>query len=283
MASWRWVAANDIETSSNVCSVQGAFIQMGDLMTALFVILIALHTLKHFITPTNPRIPDKIFNSLIASVWVVALCTAIVPRIIRHNFYAPVGVWCWINATYIWPRLYLHYIYLFLAEAVSIFVYGGLGIYLWCYSSRAGATDLRRAARTMFMYPITYTIGTLPLASARVQAMRGQTVSKAHIVAVCIIFSTLGGINCAVYVLTRRHLIMEPSAQKKERSFAERSRTETVGPNSSNLPAVRLMTRSPRSSLELDLEENKGLFHTMSRGPDRHTVLTQHDLSAEKE
>lgn len=259
--SYRWAANGDFEPDSALCSAQGAFVQMGDLVTALFVIMIALHTLKHFITPTNPRLPDKLFKGIIAAVWIVALGTAIIPRLLEKHFYEPVGVWCWIAPRYIWPRLYLHYFYLFLAEATSIFIYGGLGIYLWCYSSRAGATDLRRAARTMFMYPITYTIGTLPLAAARVQSMRKQHVTAAHLVAVCIIFSTLGGINCAVYVLTRRHLIMEPSAQKKERSYAERSRTETLACMS---PAMRHRENTPRSSLELDLEENKGLFHTVS-------------------
>lgn len=229
---------------------------MGDLVTALFVILIALHTLKHFITPTNPRLPDKTFRIIIWTVWILAFLSAVVPRIIVHDFYGEVGVWCWIQAKYKWPRLYLHYFYLFLAEAVSIIVYTGLGIYLWCYSSKAGSKDLRRAARTMFMYPITYTFGTLPLASARVMAMRGQTITKAHLVAVCIIFSTLGGVNCAVYVLTRRHLITEPSARKRERSYAERSRTETfkVGSNTMS-PMMCDLKGTERSSVDLDLEE----------------------------
>jgi len=216
MINFHWHQIDEIKPLTPLCTAQGIFLQTGDSATAFFVILIALHTLKHFLTPTNPDVPPRLFRGLLATVWAIMIVVAIVPRLITSRFYTNAGPWCWISGDYQWSRIYLHYLWLFLAEAVSIVVYIGLGIHLWLYGN--ANPHFRRVAKTMFMYPITYTLGTLPLATARAFLMSGRHLSNTHLIACAIIFSALGSVNCCVYVLTRRSLIVrERDAQDRIR------------------------------------------------------------------
>lgn len=252
IADLHWFAIDSIGTVDRSCTAQGFFIQLGDAATAFFVILIACHTLKHFITPTNPKLPVKFFRAAIVLVWTTCLLMATIPRVIHHDFYGDVGVWCWIQPKYIWSRLYLHYAYLFLAEFVSILIYGGLGIYLWLYGKQANSSQMRRVAKSMFAYPIAYTFGTLPLASVRVRAMAGKSVSKKALVGACIVFSMLGSINCAVYVLTRRKMMLR---ERENRSLNSARRVADGA-------ALKTENRSPVSEDDFDLELSSAFSDT---------------------
>lgn len=185
------------------CSIQGFFIELGDAATACFVILIALHTLKIFVTPMNPKINVIAFRCVLAIVWLGALSMTFVPRYLHHDYYDNVGIWCWITPKYTWARLSLHYIYLFAAMIVSIFVYGGLGIYIWINRKQLGNSEVTKVAKRMVLYPLSYTVGCLPIGSLRVASMAGADITLRHIIAGCVLFSMLGSINCAIYIFTR--------------------------------------------------------------------------------
>lgn len=260
-----WYQKKALGVSRAACLAQGLFIQTGDAATAFFVILIALHTLKHFVTPTNPRLPPRYLKIIIGCAWILAIVMAIVPRLIRHDFYANAGVWCWISSKYLWSRLYLHYIFLFMGEFVSISVYGGLGIYLWFYSNTIKSQDLKRVAKMMFTYPIAYTMGTLPLACARLQVMAGREVSLDHLIGACIIFSSLGGINCALYVLTRRTMMKR---ERDLRAKVDRSGPIVVGPNVSNISYLSPDDIDLLQEMDYDLT-----FQTTGDGTDKKVVV----------
>lgn len=231
LINWYWLRKDVIGLHREVCDLQGFLLQLGNSATAFFVILIALHTLKLFITPSSPKINDKVFKSAILFTWSCCLLMAFIPQFFAYKFFSNVGVWCWISSDQAWARLYLHYAYLFLAELTSICVYGGLGTYLWIHRKQFKNTELTRVAKCMFMYPIAYTLGTLPLALTRSEAMAGRHITARHLIVVCCIFSVQGSMNCAVYVLTR-HSILRREREARRSTITEFRRPTLSRPGS---------------------------------------------------
>jgi hypothetical protein len=228
LIEFRWLQIGYIKSGSAACSAQGHFIQMGDLATAMFVILIAANTALHIFRPSDPRVPPRILRCLIALVWLAALLMSTVPVAFMPDFYSNAGVWCWIGLKYSWQKLYLHYIFLLLAAFVSLIIYPTLGIYLLIQGRIADSHNfpasgkLVRVAKTMFLYPMSYTLGTLPLATIRIKAMAGIKTHNNLFMGACIVFSMLGGINCLIYIGTRKHILaaqQEEMAQQREQDL----------------------------------------------------------------
>ncbi|ORY86159.1 hypothetical protein BCR37DRAFT_206059 [Protomyces lactucae-debilis] len=213
LIEFHWLRIGQVQTDSAACSTQGHLIQMGDLATSMFVILIAANTALHFIRPSNPNVPQVALRWVISLVWLSALLMAVVPPAFKPGFYGNAGVWCWIAVQYSWEKLYLHYIFLLLAMAVSLIIYPSLGIYLIIQSRKtdrsrnSSSTRLSTVAKTMFLYPMSYALGTMPLAITRIRSMAGQVPNHGMLMGACIVFSMLGGINCLIYIGTRKHIL----------------------------------------------------------------------------
>lgn len=208
MTGYRWLALGHIEQRGPSCSAQGFFLEMGDSASSFFACAIALHLILNILKPSNPKVPDVLFRYCIAGVWLTAFLFAFVPVVmVSKHIYGDVGIWCWIRPQYGWLRLFLHSLWLFVSTLLSIVVYTGLGIYLWLYGTKQRSPELKRVARRMFLYPIIYTLGTLPLATVRALSLAGYNITMQQVVGCSIAFSALGGIHCAVYVLTRRAML----------------------------------------------------------------------------
>lgn len=223
-----WYMVDAIGSNRQVCTAQGIFIQIGDSVEAIFEVLIALHTFKHFIYPYDPKLERNLARLVMMSIWVWCILMALIPRFIHDDFFANAGEWCWISAKYNWSRFYLQYVYVFIAQWVSMFVYGGLAVHLWIHGNQTNSLEIRRVAKSMFAYPVAYTCVTLPLATIRVRFMLGKHVPKPALLAACILFSLLGTVNCTVYVLTRRRIFFGAEYRSKTTDSSTRPLSDTL-------------------------------------------------------
>lgn len=210
LVEWHWFRIESILAPSMSCSVQGFFIQIGDIAQACFVILIAIHTAKHVLQPDNAQL--ACFKLIISVVWLGCFASALVPMLLEKHWYSDAGIWCWISHEHQSGRLYLLYMFVFAAEGISLVVYSGVAIHLFQFARRSKSKKLIRIARTLLAYPLSYTLGTLPLASARVKSMLGKKPSELHLIVACVIFSSVGIFNCLLFVVTRRNLLQAPHA-----------------------------------------------------------------------
>ncbi|KAG0647198.1 hypothetical protein D0Z07_7177 [Hyphodiscus hymeniophilus] len=120
--AFHWVAQNRLVGPTTACFAQGWLIQIGDVSSGLWVLSIGVHTFVNLVLQKS--IPMKLFIALVIAIWAFCLIlTAIGPITHRDDFFVPAGAWCWINSKHESARLYLHYVWIFLAEVGSVVIY----------------------------------------------------------------------------------------------------------------------------------------------------------------
>lgn len=207
-----WVAKDRIEVGTTTCWANGWFVSVGDLASGVFIFTIALHTF--FAVVKGRSISEKVFYSWLAGAWVFVYAMAIITVMVRPDSYVRAGAWCWINAHYAKERLWLHYFWIFVAMFGTIVIYGL--IYLSINSrlaasseeNRMEAESIKRAAKYMIIYPVTYVLCTLPLAGGRMAAMTGVRVPYWYFCLSGAAITSCGWIDVLIYAATRRALIL---------------------------------------------------------------------------
>ncbi|KAK7757781.1 hypothetical protein SLS62_000159 [Diatrype stigma] len=244
--SFHWASGRAIRGPDSVCFAQGWLIQLGDVASGFFVMAIALHTCRQVATMTSRSssssssgaalrstspIRHRHFLAGICGIWAFSLLlTALAPILGGRYVFLRAGSWCWISEEHDDYRLGLHYLWIFIVQFGSIFVYtaGFYSIYRSKYSRKlsannanggrgAGATVqggassrvLRRAASSMLAYACAYTVLTLPLAAGRMATMSHRNLSpRFYLIAGCL-FTSSGWVDALLYTLTRRSLLFQ--------------------------------------------------------------------------
>lgn len=83
----RWLATDSINASDGFCFLQGIWLQIGDTMSGIFVLAIALYTFLHIIL--KYQIGHWQFVAIVVGLWVFGVLMIIIPI-------ATVGRWVWL-------------------------------------------------------------------------------------------------------------------------------------------------------------------------------------------
>jgi hypothetical protein len=193
------------------CWAQGWFVSTGDLASGVFICAIAIHTFLSVVK--EYRLSSAAFYSCIASLWTfVYLMAAIGPLIHRENFYVRAGAWCWVNDDLQNLRLWLHYFWIFVCMFSTILIYTFIIIYLHRRSHTLPLSSSQRNTHhgvtpLMILYPLIYTICTIPLAAGRIASMAGRDISLSYFCVAGSMIACNGWLDVLLYASTRADIV----------------------------------------------------------------------------
>ncbi|KAL2133319.1 hypothetical protein VTI74DRAFT_2549 [Chaetomium olivicolor] len=122
-----WVHRNKIQVRSPACWAQGWLVQTGDLASSLFITAIAMHTYLAVVRNWTP--PHWAVYTTVICLWFFNYLTAVLGIAITNNgkdvggYFVRASAWCWMNVRYENLRLLLHYLWIFLALALTTILY----------------------------------------------------------------------------------------------------------------------------------------------------------------
>ncbi|KAK5071305.1 hypothetical protein LTR51_007320 [Lithohypha guttulata] len=177
-----YLAEDKIEVGTTTCFANGWFVSTGDLASGVFILNIGLHT---FLTIVKGQtISDMSFYLWLAGSWAFVYFMAILTVAMHKNVYVRAGAWCWIDKRYDKERLWLHYIWIFIAMFGVVVIYAMIYFFIKARltgktrtninttsDNRAELANARRAAKYMIIYPVVYVVCTLPLAGGLLYAI----------------------------------------------------------------------------------------------------------------
>jgi G protein-coupled glucose receptor regulating Gpa2 len=248
----RWITQGGVEVGS-YCTAQAVIKQTGNVGTALWSFVIAVHTFD--VLFLRWHIADYVCYGTLIAVWsflgfIVILGTAVVEKPERGPFYGISGYWCWITPAYPVERYALEYLFMFASAGLSFILYsliflrlrGNISVSGWHFRfhhSRNGSGQdtsnngifhdgrrdphLMQVARQMLWYPVAYTILVLPIAAARFSAFNGKDVPFGVTIFTASIFMLSGFVNAILFTTTRRVIQFPSSWKTRLFSFSQRS------------------------------------------------------------
>ena len=248
----RWIARGGIEIGS-YCTAQAAIKQTGNVGTALWSFVIAVHTFD--VLFLRWHIADYVCYGTLIGVWallgfIVILGPAVVESRDRGPFYGISGFWCWITPAYPTERYALEYFFMFASAGLSFVLYflvflrlrGNVSISGWhirfhrvqngpgqdnsnngMFHDGRRDPHLMQVARQMLWYPVAYTILVLPIAAARFSSFNGKDVPFAVTIFTSSIFMLSGFVNAVLFTTTRRVIQFPSSWKSRMLTFSRRS------------------------------------------------------------
>ncbi|KAJ5202025.1 uncharacterized protein N7498_006688, partial [Penicillium cinerascens] len=230
LVSLRWIATNSIHASDAFCFIQGAWLQIGNPMSGMFVLAIALYTFLHVIM--GYQLSHRVFVIAVVSMWVFGVVIVIIPiAAVGRYAWFPAVAWCWITTKHTELRLWTHYFWIFVAQFFALLLYGIMFIQLQrriaeCVSlggrNTASLRRLKQVVGYMVIYPVVYISLTLPLATGRMASATGHTPSVTYF---CIAGSlmTLSGLcNTLLYTLNRWDLVLNTEGDSANTTSSQR-------------------------------------------------------------
>jgi hypothetical protein len=223
--NYHWAHRNAILAPSVSCSAQGWFITIGDLSSGLFSLLIAAQTFATIVFRYQPS--RRLFISGIVLTWSFAFAISMSGPLSRRGadeyYYSRADAWCWISPVYEAERLWLHYLWIFLCEFGSIALYSGV---FWSLRRRLIGNEIAtgpdsplfRIARMMLLYPVAYTVFTLPLAAGRMSTLADNQPRLDFFVVAGALMGSCGWVDVALYTCTRRLIILLPGETVQDSS-----------------------------------------------------------------
>ncbi|KAH7339638.1 hypothetical protein B0J17DRAFT_656082 [Rhizoctonia solani] len=227
----RWVAAGHVSIG-RFCTAQAAIKQFSNVGSALWSIVIAIHTFRLLFF--NAHTSDAVCLATLVVVWggiiaIVAVGPTVIQTTSKGDYFGITGYWCWITKDYSIERLCLEYLFMFVSAGISVIVYTmvffrlrgnliaeGYRIkILSVNSSRAWNLEAGRAvmesntmtvAWQLMWYPVSYTFTILPIAASRWAEFSGATVPFGAKMFASFVFMLSGFINVLLFVATRRVL-----------------------------------------------------------------------------
>lgn len=213
------------------CTSQGALKNTGNVGTALWSMVIAIHTFCLLVLKWRSR--DYVLYVTLFVVWAfIGLVVIIGPAGVqnmanRGPYFGVAGYWCWITDGYAIQRVTLQYLWMFLSAFISFVLYsmvflclrGNLIISggkmrlrlkrstaLWQAQTGRDSADGQAAnlAKHMLVYPIAYTTLILPIAICRFLELTGHEISFAVTIFADTIFLLSGLVNVVLFTTTRK-------------------------------------------------------------------------------
>ncbi|PRP84779.1 hypothetical protein PROFUN_07433 [Planoprotostelium fungivorum] len=210
--SYKWISNGPYACPT--CTFQGFLLNMADVASALCAGAICVYTV--LIGVCRFSIPH--FVSIAATIcfgfpFIISIVGLILGHA-RRPFYTPVGLWCWIDASYGSYRIGFHYLWIFLTLFVMLCLYG---LMLWRLrlsielakhvNSKKQKQELKKSKAillNMIWYPMVYAFVFMPLAIERMLVFAGYSTSFKFTVYGACLYCLNGTFNFIVYGLTRR-------------------------------------------------------------------------------
>jgi len=227
--SLKWVIGKQV-TLGAFCTAQGALKQAGNLATAVWTFILALHLFNLLFLRSSPS--KVAFWITFAAGWSIVLVVVVIGPAVIHTrergpYFGIAGPWCWINNQYPEEQIFLQYFFEFLAAGLSIILYliiilrvrGNLVYtnekwrlqYLRAWDGWRLAigrdiidTAMLRFAQSMVWFPVSFTILLLPVAIARITSFAGPKVPFGVIIFTDSLFNLIGLLNVLLLLSTRR-------------------------------------------------------------------------------
>ncbi|KAJ7347465.1 hypothetical protein DFH08DRAFT_868056 [Mycena albidolilacea] len=224
----KWIGDGAVAVGE-VCTVQGVLKQIADVSTAIWTLVIAIHTFS--LVCLGYKWSRFTFLAVLILGWsgIAALVIAgPASHTSRHgSFYGISGYWCWISAGYPTSRIVLDYLFMFMAAGFSFVLYTLVFLRLrgnivfegrhisfrrtglaW----RGGQNRAVTLAKQMLVYPVAYTIIVLPISASRFSSFAGQNVPFEVTIFTAAVYLLSGIVNVTVFTMTRR--ILPPASLK---------------------------------------------------------------------
>ncbi|EJD37502.1 hypothetical protein AURDEDRAFT_129392 [Auricularia subglabra TFB-10046 SS5] len=201
LLSIRWVHDQGVSIGVS-CTAQAAIKNGGNVGTAIWSLVIALHTFFVLFVGRRPWEP-ALYITLIL-VWpligfIVVLGPGIIEDTARGPYFGISGIWCWITDGYNLQKLMLEYLWMFASAFISLILYALILLKLRGNLVVSGKRwKLRRApvlgrwdpqtgqgtlegqvtgiTRQMMLFPTAYIIVILPIAACRYASWAGNNV-----------------------------------------------------------------------------------------------------------
>ncbi|GAM90324.1 hypothetical protein ANO11243_083670 [Dothideomycetidae sp. 11243] len=219
-----WRHINAILAPSIPCTVQGWLLNLGDVASGFFVLLIAASTFYSIVK--GDRVGHKTFLATIFGTWIFSmLLTVLGPILHGRTFYVRAGAWCWASALYETERLALHYFWIFFVQFFTLGLYLAIlvnvkltmrstsAVGMANPSRTAARAKIDKATRSMILYPIAYIFLTLPLSSGRMWSLAhaGAFLPDSYILTAGTMIASSGFIDACLYAVTRASLMQSGS------------------------------------------------------------------------
>lgn len=222
--SAHWINAMGVHVGS-LCVAQGALKQAADVGSALWTLMIAVHSfyllflewkLGRFVVWAN-----LIIGWGIVITFVVAGATLDLGK--RGPFYGISEYSCWISEAYMTERISLDYVTMFVSSTVNFILYllvflrlkGNEAVIKWhrgLVGAKATDADREREydddqlltiGRHMLLYPIAFTIMFIPIAIVRFSAWTGHSIPLEFTIFSSALFLLSGIINVVLFITAR--------------------------------------------------------------------------------
>ncbi|KAJ7484277.1 hypothetical protein FB451DRAFT_1231959 [Mycena latifolia] len=233
---FKWAVEGTV-TPGHFCNAQGGIKQAGNITTALWTFLLAVH-LFTLLVVRRPSTNVGFWCTIVGGWAIVVIVVLIGPTLLetpaKGPYFGPSGAWCWIAPNYIWEQIFLEYLLEYVSAGCCIVLYtfivlrmrGNLvcedGKWMLRFLPRAESWKLAihqdiidsamlRAVKKMVWYPIAYTWLILPITIVRILEFTGTPAPFGVIVVSDVIFNLTGFVNVILLVATRR---LFPDAQE---------------------------------------------------------------------
>ncbi|KAI9645733.1 hypothetical protein NHQ30_005165 [Ciborinia camelliae] len=234
---------NAIIVGTSTCWAQGWFVSTGDLASSVFISAIACHTFLSVVK--QYRLPQWVFYGIVAGCWVFVYGLAII-GVAMH----PKDLYVRASA---WERLWLHYFWIFVAMFGTILIYACIFIFL--YKSRSSPTrpkslDLHGTLPLMILYPLIYTICTIPLATGRIASLAGKEISLEYFCVAGSMIACNGWLDVLLYASTRSEIVFSefpPGEETGLETFAFMGKGHSLG-NTTTIEAGGLKSQGLRGN-----------------------------------
>ncbi|KAF8313496.1 hypothetical protein DL93DRAFT_2114128 [Clavulina sp. PMI_390] len=225
----RWVGNKAIQEGA-YCSAQGAVKNIGNVATALWTLVIAVHVFNLLFLRHQTKRLAAIFVTI--ATWSAVLTIDIFgPAVLQKQelgaFFGIAGYWCWITDQYPLSRVGVEYFWFFFGGAMSFILYvlvflrlrgnivfpegSRLPRFIWVPRAKAWKLQMNRdaidahmvdSAKQMIWFPVAYTIIIIPIALGRFI----HDSPLGYVVFADSIFMLTGVINVVVFMSIRRVL-----------------------------------------------------------------------------
>lgn len=269
----RWVKEGEINAGM-FCSLQGGIKQAGNVATAVWSFMIALH-LFNLLFLRLPTTKLGLAATLCFGWAFVATIVSVGPVMIqtpeKGPYFGISGNWCWITNGYPKAQTFLEYFFEFFSAGVGFILYAAIlmrvrgNLYQaddkwrlrfvpagegWKLSLGRDLLDsaMLKAAQHMVWYPVAYTVILVPISLARLVEFAGGSVPDWAVDVTDVLYNLTGFVNVMIFLATR-HLFPDvgmlpdfTTPRKDLRgSFIEHG---GVSPFRLSVPAVTLTTEN---------------------------------------
>jgi len=273
-----------------LCSVQGGIKQAGNVGTAVWSFMLALHAFRLLFMRTRVSTRGKCFMLSLGWSFVIFI-VSIGPLAIQNNtrgpYFGPAGYWCWITEEYPAEQICLEYMMEWMSAFFSFVLYAavllrvrgnliqdatGKWSFRWVPCSESWQLAFVRdyldsctvkMAAIIVWYPVIYTVLIVPMSIARFASYAGANVPVAFTFMADFIFALGGFANLMLFLGTRRFI---PDVNTIPDLATPRSRLDKTSSQATGITPFVLTSK--------DAEDKPGVMMTAATASDGEVTVS---------